>query len=697
MRGEEETRPTGKRLALTVLLSSVILTNAGCPPPEGVKDEKDRKPFEWSEIVLATTPTQTDYPDAAAVFLLKEGEAEITQEGLILHRHCVIKILGEMGKRYAEVKLPFKSGYAELVGIRARTIKPDGSTVEILPGQIHEVTMFPDYVLFADRKANVFAMPGVEENCVIEYFYSEKLKDIRIPSWEFQEEDPVVFSRYSLNIPGSITYRLLKKEPAGVAIQESVYALHADKDSDKRARVEYTCSNLPGIDREPYMPPKPYLTTQILFSPLSVSLSGVDRPLNQSSWGDLSRSYYKIAEPRVDAAGEEMDDLLKNLLADTSTDYDKIKAVYDYLRDAVRYVAVEIGPGNFIPHPADEVLRNKYGDCKDMATLLVALLKKCGIVAYLGLVSPTYEGLVSEDFPSFDQFRHAVACLPAEYVAEHGELTKVLARGPSEDLLDDDYLIVDLTCSKCRFGHLPGYLQGVSVLVTREQGGGLVRTPMTGAGENSVSSFVTLIIDSLGTLNGQVRTTMKGEDAVAARFFLTNLKASEQAEFFSYHLKRDFAGAELLNHECRNIAEVDSPLTIEYGFRVTSLLDMQAEILTFPSGKALWTYDISFSSLERKYPIYFFCRRKTSSYYKIILPERLEVAALPRSVSKSSCLGTFNATFMASGNEVSCVKEFLTEARWIPPEKYQEVREFCDLLSRCEKDNIILSTTQKGD
>lgn len=136
-----------KRGSLKVFLSFCLLwllSISGCVPPEGAKKTEEKEPYKWNEIQLASTPAQKDYPEAAAVFLLKEAHLIIKKEATVIKSHYIIKIFGERGKRYADVKLPFKSGFSEIFGIHARTIKPDGSILELQPSQIHEVSLFPN-------------------------------------------------------------------------------------------------------------------------------------------------------------------------------------------------------------------------------------------------------------------------------------------------------------------------------------------------------------------------------------------------------------------------------------------------------------------------------------------------------------------------------------------------------------------------
>ena len=64
---------------------------------------------------------------------------------------------------------------------------------------------------------------------------------------------------------------------------------------------------------------------------------------------------------------------------------DKARAILEYIQDNFRYVSMSLGPYSLEPHPTDQVFKNKYGDCKDLSLLCVAMLKVAGIDAHIAL------------------------------------------------------------------------------------------------------------------------------------------------------------------------------------------------------------------------------------------------------------------------------------------------------------------------
>src|SRR5471030_632537 len=90
---------------------------------------------------------------------------------------------------------------------------------------------------------------------------------------------------------------------------------------------------------------------------------------------------------------------------------DKMKAIADFMQRDVRYVAISLGIGGIQPHTASEVFNHRYGDCKDKATLMSAMLQEIGVESYYVIIN-SERGSVSRDTPAhFGGFDHAILAI----------------------------------------------------------------------------------------------------------------------------------------------------------------------------------------------------------------------------------------------------------------------------------------------
>lgn len=194
-------------------------------------------------------------------------------------------------------------------------------------------------------------------------------------------------------------------------------------------------TNVPPHSRE--VPSPPLQQPRLLFSTFR-------------DWGDFAGWYERISR----LTGEltpDMEAQAKSLTADCRTDREKLMALYNYVA-ALRYVAVPLGINSIRPHAAGNVLQNQFGDCKDKANLLNAMLRSLNIEAHLVLV------------PRFSQAHDMVPGLSFNHAI-------------SRVTLGSEHLWLDTTDDVCRFGMLPPGDYGRKVLVIDEKTRALQQLP----------------------------------------------------------------------------------------------------------------------------------------------------------------------------------------------------------------------------
>ncbi|HVL77501.1 MAG TPA: transglutaminase domain-containing protein [Noviherbaspirillum sp.] len=140
-----------------------------------------------------------------------------------------------------------------------------------------------------------------------------------------------------------------------------------------------------------------------------------------------------------------------------ATSHEKARAVYDWIRSNIRYVAVHAGVGGYVPHEVEDILRKRYGDCKDQTLLMIALLKAVGIEAAPALLYTAPEYALPELPVGTD---HVIVYIPE---------------------LD---LFADATASTIPFGSLPWNAADKPAVVAMAEGSHRMRTPAFRADDN---------------------------------------------------------------------------------------------------------------------------------------------------------------------------------------------------------------------
>ena len=216
----------------------------------------------------------------------------------------------------------------------------------------------------------------------------------------------------------------------------------------------------------------------------------------------VGKAYEDAAAPMAkitDRIQSLADEVTKGLTSNAA----KVKALDHWVAKNIRYVAVTLGHGGLIPHPADQVLENRYGDCKDHAILMQALLAAVGIESSAALVNSGSAYTLSQ-------------------IGVITPLNHVITYVPSLDMY------VDSTDQFSPYGTLSFEVMDKPTVLTAL--GRLGRTPSTKADQNVVRTTIQMKIQPDGTIEGHSAATLSGisESGSRANRFYAQSTPEEQ-------------------------------------------------------------------------------------------------------------------------------------------------------------------------
>lgn len=496
----------------------------------------------WMRIA-AKTPYTPGEKDRKGVVLLSEQSTQVNKKGEMRHTiRKVIRILGSEGKDLGFASSSYSSN-VKILSMRAWSIAADGKEYEVKERDAVEMALF-DVELYSDHRVRTLAIPAAAPGAVVGYEITIRLRPYGLQDvWSPQESIPVVTARYDLTIPQGWQF-------------ESRWSNGGVRDPVVSGNVSrWTTANLAPLQAEVGMPHPAALAEELriqLFPPPSHSSSEVAL----DSWNAIAAWYAALAEPRS-APTPTTSARATELTASQASTADRIAAIADFAQRETRYVAIAIGIGGYQPHSADEVLRSRFGDCKDKVTLLRSMLRTIGVDSYYALAH-TRRGVVWPDAPSLRAFNHVVAAirLPADYsdespsIIEHPELGKLL--------------IFDPTDESTPLGELPEYLQDNQVLLVTGQSGELISLPASDPAISRLHVAALLQLDASGNLSGRVTEVRSGWIAAQMRAYLRSLNENERNRFIDRRLANWLNGAEISGLKFDNLATSRSDLLISY-------------------------------------------------------------------------------------------------------------------------------------
>jgi hypothetical protein len=220
------------------------------------------------------------------------------------------------------------------------------------------------------------------------------------------------------------------------------------------------------------------------------------------TWAEVAAWYADITAD-LERGSESIRSLARTLTEGAESPRAKVLALTTYAASTIRYEAVEIGPGGWIPTPAREVVERGWGDCKDKSELLRDLLEAVGIPARLVLIHLGRHGDTDPNFPATIGFNHCILAVDAE-----------AAGAEDTDPVSDGWWFVDPTMDRGTAAWLHADVQGQWGLVSDTENGALVRLPARPEREIRWLS-VEGTTDENGDFTGIGRLALSGDRAVA--------------------------------------------------------------------------------------------------------------------------------------------------------------------------------------
>ena len=370
-------------------------------------------------VCLFPSAALAQEPSAPAPLSPESNRTEISQAPVVYEKvHTLIRY-GEDGRGFKETsarirvqsfqglqkagRLSFTYNAAnERVELRSlRVLKPDGSVVAVGPESMVDLTLpvVADAPMYSDARQKNVEVPALTVGGVVEYdvvihVFEPLTPDQFWDEWNLITDAVCLEEELVLDLPASRPVRV--KNPEGVlpAVTESggrrVYTWRTDnpKARDPFDFLRNFRSFDPGTILRGFSLAQP---RQMLFSTFQ-------------SWSEIGQWYGSLAgdaqaiSPEVRAAAQE-------ITRNAKTPLEKVRAVYDFVSH-IRYVSLSFGTGRYQPHGAGEVLANRYGDCKDKAGLVDALLATQGISSATALVDT--QGELDGGTPTPQQFDHAI-------------------------------------------------------------------------------------------------------------------------------------------------------------------------------------------------------------------------------------------------------------------------------------------------
>ncbi|MFZ1937632.1 MAG: DUF3857 domain-containing protein [Terracidiphilus sp.] len=517
----------------SVLPCILVLLFAAIPvatPAQSAVDPWTAPHFSVDAKTLYEAASAVAAPEGANITEYADDESYTFDDaGHLVHvGHFIYKVLTQKGAEgWDSLSVGWEPWREDRPIIRARVIAPDFT---VHPLDANTITEAParggDYKTYSDGKRLRAPLPAIAPGVVVEEEYTEtETAALVVPG----NVGRVVLGSEDVVVAHS---RAVFDYPAALPLRTNLLLLPGVKPgrTESNGRVTLTFEIGP---LDPVARPEPNLPPDVVRFPMIEFSTG-------ASWQQLAGAYGKIVDERADSAAVKA--LVDPLIAGKKKTAEKEAAIVDYLDREVRYTGIEFGEAAIVPHDPAETLAKKYGDCKDKATLLVAMLRAAGIPAYVALLNAESRMDVPVDLPGMGMFDHAIVYVPGK---------------PD--------LWIDATDRYASLGQLPMADQGRLALVARAETKELTRIPDSTSAANGLTESRVFTLADNGPANVVETTQPRGIYESGYRMYYADKPDQDTREGLRGYVQAEYISDDLTKVERSDPGDLSKSFELTLG------------------------------------------------------------------------------------------------------------------------------------
>jgi hypothetical protein len=606
--------------------------------------------------LLTTNPA----PDAVILWRQQIVTAGSFTGATRLFRREAVRILTEEGLTAGT----FTASYDDdsRVSIEgAWTLHADSSVEKLDTDSIVRVQVAnPEY--FTDTFVMAFRPPRLVAGDIAALaLWRKSHRDVYQWKIALQDEHPIAAQDVSVDLPDGWRYRWrLTARPEGYA---------GPMFGEGGSKGSHVFGGQRGLPEERASPPKPDLSARMEISVLPPS--GKFPELVFENWNQVATWFYRKSLPARTEAPREL----------SGSASEPVPASARWVQDKIRYVAVEVGEGGYVPREPALVARRLYGDCKDKTFLLLSLLGRRGVDAFPVLTRPRDSGAIDPDFPSPVQFNHVILAIRAPDARNLPAAAVQLSDGP--------VVLFDPTDPWTPYGQLPGSLQGARGLLVRRDGGDFLTFPVAPSAQNRLRRKIEGEIAEDGALTAVV--TELSEGALSERGYYQTKTPGERANGILGFASQEIHGARGSQLELARLDDLASPL--EAKFRVTADVFLQriGALLLMPALPFSVGPGLIPGLNHRRFAIDLDVPKRRELQTFIRLPPGTRIESLPESISAENEYATYKASFSEDNGRVLATEVFEVRHPLVPVERLKDWRALENAASRAARTKIVLT------
>jgi len=631
--------PRRVRLGVSFLVISLWGLQVGGQEPSGVQTAK--MDFSKEAAVAEKLSVQANF----------ENDGTWTLELLLRAR-----IQSDAGvQRYGLLTFNYQGASQTIEFDYVRVHKPDGVVVVTPPDNIQDLDagITREAPFYSDMREKHVAVKGLSVGDILEYQVRWRTAKSPAPgqfwyAYDFEHAAVVLEERLEISVPRDRPIKLKSPQYNPAVAEQGNRRVYSWKTSNLK---DHSKENEAGKELDASLGRLP---------PHDVQMTSFQ------SWEEVGKWYWGLQQEKIQPSADIRAKATELAKGSTSTDA-TLRSVYDFVSTKFRYIGVAFGIGRYQPHAADDVLGNRYGDCKDKHTLLASLLQADGIIAYPALISSTRR--LDPDVPSPAQFDHVISAVPQ----------------------GKDFVWLDSTAEVGPFGYLlPPLRDKQALLIPGDKPSSLVTTPAD-LPFPSVNTFkIDGKLDDGGTLESKMDYSARGDAEVILRAAFRQVpqpKWNDLVQQVSFSL--NFAGT-VSDVSADSPENTAAPFHFSYSYNRKDYPDWSSHQITVP-GLPFIVPQVKEDDAHAKDPIWLGPPLRLISDTRVELPKGF-TPEMPSGVALVRDYAEYRATYKQDGDALISHRELQIKVSQVPDAEREDYKKFTKSLGEDVNRYVVLTS-----
>jgi len=587
--------------------------------------------------------------------LLENQASVIEADGTATRFHQqLLRVQTDAGIRQLDVHVvPYAHGEQWVRVLTARVHRPDGTRADAKIRNREPEVREGEYPVWSRAFVD---LPPLARGDVVELEYL--VEDLRQSFFGDYFGEEFLFGGFLPQDETVYTVRF----PSGRKLHQRGYGIEMEPpvERDGLTTWRWRAGETAALEPEPFGPPPEELVPRV-----EVSTFG--------TWDEFATWYHHLIRRQFEAS-PEIRAKVAELVAGAEDAEARVRAIYEFVANEVRYIAWEFGVHGFQPYNAATIYTRRFGDCKDKATLICTMLAEVGIEAWPVLIRGTMERPREDlSLPLISHFNHCIAYVPG-------------IRGG---------LFLDGTAENHGVTELPSMDRGAEVVVIRGDGAERHTVPWNAPEELAIAEEQTVVIGADGAARIRQLDRLSGDYAVMVRDQFE--VATKREEIVERILGPRYPGLVVEKITTSDLEDIGEPVTIELELLAPRYLDLATREVALPPIRDIFSSLEGIASRasrpERAQDLLLGNPREGSLRVEMELPKGYRVRSLPEPLQLADDAVRYDSAIRVEGGKIVIERSYRLASPRVSPADYRRFKEIVDRIERQLDEKIVLEPT----